>query len=94
MDQMNLFSVDDAPKDLAHICEKVISFLSYTLYGNRSEMMPFSPFDAERYLNGFISFAKDALVTMTDLSPKEADEPEPVEIISFDLSSSPSSQEK
>ncbi|MGP1447528.1 MAG: hypothetical protein ACTTKO_08435 [Candidatus Limimorpha sp.] len=79
LDQMNLFSVDDAPKDLAHICEKVISFLSYTLYGNRPEMMPFSPFDAERYLNGFISFAKDALVAMTDLSPKEADEPEPVE---------------
>ncbi len=79
IDQVDLFSVDDGPKDLAGICEKVVSFLSYTLYGNRPETVPFSPFDAERYLNGFISFSNDALGAMTDLSPKKEDNPEPAE---------------
>ena len=79
-DQLFTFPVDDTPRDLASICEKIASLLGYELYGKRPDIKPFNQIDAEQYFNSFTAFVSNAVVEMDNLKPKMVvevpDEPE------------------
>ena len=69
-DQLLSFPVDDAPRDLASICEKIASVLSYELTGKRPDIKPFNAIDPEPYFKAFTAFIAQAVTQMDNLKPK------------------------
>ncbi|MBO6026748.1 MAG: hypothetical protein J6P73_05830 [Bacteroidales bacterium] len=79
-DQLFSFAVDDSPRDMAAICEKIASALGYELFGKKPDIKPFNLIDAEQYFKAFSAYVANAVAEMDNLKPKMVvevpDEPE------------------
>ena len=79
VDQLAGFSVDDSSRELAVLCKKIVSALSYSVLGRKADLPAPNIFDLEPFLNVFLDFIDEVAKAMDELKPKTVvvKEPEP-----------------
>lgn len=79
IDQLVSFSVDESLRDLALLCKRIATGLSYSVFKHKAELPAPNIMDIEPYLNTFKAFLGDISVAMNDLRPVAVTvkEPEP-----------------
>ncbi len=79
IDQLASFSIDESLRDLALLCKRIATGLSYSVFKQKAELPAPNIMDIETYLNAFKAFLGDISVAMNDLKPLTVmvKEPEP-----------------